>query len=733
MTDPNPADVCCDHCGLPLASGWFGWRAKADIPAAEAGPQYCCSGCRLAAEIASTQPDAAATAMLTRLGFAAFLSMNVMCFTLALWSGDVYADGDPAQSHVGGLLADLFRWFTLILSWPVFYLLAGPIARNAWQQLRRGVLAVDLLLVLGVVAAFAYSTISVIRGAGHIYFEVGCVVLVFVTLGRWLETTGKQQVLAALDALADLLPKTVRRVESLDWPTETIVPLAEVARGDLLRVLPGERIPTDALVKRGQAAIDEQLVTGESQPAIKEPGDLLYGGTLNLDGQLLIETTAAANEGTLERLVEAVRTARRTKGRYQRLADRVSAVFLPLAVTIAVAAFAFHVYRTSWEAGFLAGMAVLLIACPCALGLATPLAIWASLAAAAKQQILFRHGEALERLSGIRAIFFDKTGTLSTGSARVSQFWVIDEADAAEVHAVAGALAAGSSHPLAKAVERYVGAACRAAPLMAVAVDAPAWVVPPGRRDVQVTSVAGRGLQGSLPNGNTVWLGSEQWMHELGLQLPPQLPAWLQAANCHSAALVFVAWQGRVRGVYACDDALRPEAAAVVEQLQRMDIKPAVLSGDRPARVAHVARQLGLQAQGGLLPDQKVAQLRQAKQLYGKIAMVGDGINDAPALATADVGIALACGADVSRDAADVCLLSSHLQQVPQAIELARKTVRTIRQNLFWAFAYNVIGVALAATGHLNPMWAAAAMTVSSVLVVSNSLRLGASENQIGR
>jgi P-type E1-E2 ATPase len=215
-------------------------------------------------------------------------------------------------------------------------------------------------------------------------------------------------------------------------------------------------------------------------------------------------------------------------------------------------------------------------------------------------------------------------------------------------------------------------------------------------------------------------------MRELGLQLPPQLPAWLQAANCKSAALVFVAWQAQVRGVYACDDALRPEAAAVVEQLRQMDIVPAVLSGDRPARVAHVARQLGLQAQGGLLPDQKVARLRQAKQRYGKIAMVGDGINDAPALATADVGIALACGADVSRDAADVCLLSSHLQQVPQAILLARKTVRTIRQNLFWAFAYNVIGVALAATGHLNPMWAAAAMTISSVLVVSNSLRLGA-------
>jgi heavy metal translocating P-type ATPase len=709
------SESCCDYCGLPLSGGWF-WQRESPKSAnldpssqPDHTPQYCCSGCRLAAEIAQDRGDSAPTALLTRLGFAIFLTMNVICFTMVLWSGDVYADGDPNRTQVTGLLADVFRYLSLFFSWPVAYLLAGPLARNAWQQLCRGAAATDLLLVFGVAAAFLYSTISVLRGAGHIYFEVGCIVLVFVTLGRWLETTGKQQANAALDALAKLLPNEVRRIVGT---REEIVPLDEIQTGNVLRLLPGERVPTDARILSGQAAVDEQLVTGESHPSIKECGDVLYGGTLNLDGQLLIQATSAASEGTLQRLVEAVAAARLTKGHYQRLADRVAEWFLPIATLLAVGAFAYHMHYHGIEQGLLAATAVVLIACPCALGLATPLAVWTALGTAARMQILFRHGDSLERLAAVQAVLFDKTGTLSTGEAEVSDSALAIDESPETIRRITRSLVAASSHPLSRAIGEYLG------PPQSADIPLPA-----------VQTVPGRGIVGESSDGLNYFLGSVRWMQESGLIIPTELQTSLDRFAREGKAIACLGWNNKVRAVYACHESLRPEAAMAIHSLQQLNLHLEILSGDYAARAESIAKSLTISVRADLLPSDKVAAVQQAKSQFRAVAMVGDGINDAPALATADVGIAMGCGADVSREAADVCLLSSNLNHLTDAISLARRTVRVIRQNLFWAFAYNIVGIGLACTGKLNPIWAAIAMTASSVIVVTNSLRLGNGKN----
>lgn len=693
--------VCCDYCGLPIGNGWFA-RSKASAKR-EPEPEYCCSGCRLAAEIAG-HGDAPPTALLTRLGFAIFLTLNVVCVTMVLWSGDVYADGDPDRTRVGSLLADLFRYLSLLFSWPVAYLLAGPLIRNSWQQLRRGAAATDLLLVLGVFAAFAYSTISVLRGAGHIYFEVGCVVLVFVTLGRWLETTGRQQATASLDALARLLPNEVRRLVA---GQETATPLEQIVRGDRLRIVAGERIPTDGRLVSGHAAIDEQLVTGESQPSIKEPGDTLYGGTLNHDGTLVVEVTAAAREGTLQRLVDAVAAARRTKGRYQRLVERVASWFLPIAMLIAAGTLVWHATHSGIEPALLAGMAVVLIACPCALGLATPLAVWTAIGAAARRGIVFRHGEALERLAGATSIYFDKTGTLSTGDAHVVEFLAAEGESPDEIHRHAASLAAASDHPFSKAIRGY----------LASALDA--------RQHVPaVQTLPGRGLSARLSDGVTCHLGSLRWLESLGLKTSDDLRFKIETLQQQGLALTGIGWDNALRGVYVFAESMRPEVADAILALRQLRLKIAALSGDHIARVEQIGAQLGIAVTGELLPQDKLAAITSARASGEKTVMVGDGVNDAPALAAADVGVAMGCGADVSRDAAEVCLLGSNLSDLVDAIRLSRATVRAIRQNLFWAFVYNTAGIALACVGMLNPMWAAAAMTVSSVLVVTNSLRL---------
>jgi heavy metal translocating P-type ATPase len=685
-------DRACAYCGLPLPRPW--WPD-------EEGPAYCCFGCRFAASVTQAGGEqGAARWALTRLGLAIFLTMNVMVFTMALWTHDFYGNDPQNSAALAGTLTGLFRYLCLLFALPVLLLLGGPLLESGWQSLRHGGGATDLLLVIGVAASFLYSALSVYRDAGRVYFEVGCVVLVLVTLGRWLEATGKLKAGEAIEALHKLLPDRVRVLRPNE---ETCIPLAEVQVGDTVRVLAGERIPCDGRVLGHAVTVDEQVLTGEARPVVKEAGDAVLGGTLDVDSDLLLQVTAPARGGALARMIELVRQARLAKGRFERLADRVSAWFLPAVLLLALLTVAWHTYRQGPEEGILAGLAVLLIACPCALGIATPLALWVALGRAAGAQVLFRNGEALERLATVRAVRLDKTGTLTTGTSVVAEF-AVDPSECQEVLGQAARLASSSNHTYAFAIRAFAG-------------EKPHPVIPSGEG---VRTLPGRGV---VVNG--VCLGNVRLMEENGLHPREPLAAVIERATKEGQPLTCVGWDRWVRGVFVFREELRAEAREAIDRLREQGLDVAVLTGDHAGRGAALGRELGVTVAAELLPDDKVTALAKARQAFGPVAMVGDGINDAPALAGSDVGVALGCGADVSRDAATVCLLGNDLRRLPWAVGLARAAVRAIRRNLFWAFAYNVLGIGLAVSGYLNPVWAALAMVLSSLFVVSNSLRLG--------
>ncbi|MGC8641022.1 MAG: heavy metal translocating P-type ATPase, partial [Isosphaeraceae bacterium] len=662
----------------------------------------------MAADIVQEKGEAGAVrGMLTRLGLSIFFTMNVMAFTLALWTSDVYEGADTADQLLVAMHG-LFRYLVLLFSLPVLFLLGIPLITSAWENLRRGIVSTDALLSLGVGAAFVTSFRSVFRGAGPIYFEVGCVILVMTTLGRWLEATGRLKASSALDALSRLLPETVRR---LGPGGEENVPLDKVAPGDLLRILPGERFPADGTVERTAALVDEQVLTGESRPVLKEPGGRIFGGTLNLDGDLVVKVSAVGPEAALARVVELVKQARLSKGRYQRLVDRISSWFFPIVATIAVAAFAFHSLHGSLEQGLMAGLAVSLIACPCALGLATPLAVWSAIGQAASHQVLFRGGEALERLAEIRALRFDKTGTLTTGTAVVHACQTEHPEEAEAVLAHAAALAASSSHALSRAI---------------ATLHATRHGLPPDRAE-QVRVVPGRGVLGTLDADGVetfVSLGNFLFMRERGLRLGPLLRSAADQARDDGLSMAMVGWNDETRGLFVFSEQWRPGFAGVITWLKAAGLDVGVLTGDHAARGRAIAQELGVAVETDLLPDQKVEAINRVQREVGPVAMVGDGVNDAPALASSDVGIALACGTDVSRDSAAICLLGDDLIRIPWTIELAQRTIRVIRRNLVWAFGYNTVGVIAAALGWLNPAVAALLMVGSSAMVIGNSLRL---------
>jgi heavy metal translocating P-type ATPase len=674
----------CHFCALPIPG------------ASGPEPRYCCYGCRFAAEVAGASGErGAANWALVRLCLAVFCALNVMAFTMALWSEDVY--GPPgAEETLAGRFHGVFRYLCLLFTLPVLLLLGGPLLEDALAALRRGRLATDLLLLVGVAAAFSFSAWSVGRDGGPIYFEIACMVLVLVTLGRWLEATGKIRATQALEGLQELLPRTARRVHA---GREEVVPLEAVGVGECVRVLAGERIPCDGRVDRNPISVDEQFLTGESRPVEREVGERVWAGALNLDGDAYVAVTAPAHQGALARLAELLREVRLRRSRHERFADRVSAWFLPLVVALAVGTTLYHGRAASWDRGVLAGLSVLLIACPCALGLATPMALWAGLGQAARHQVIFQNAEALERLAEVRVVALDKTGTLTTGRAPVETLALGCDEERHEVLARAAALAGASHHSLSRAIVQYAGAQTEV-------VDA-------------VQTKPGRGVATS-----ETALGSERFMHERACRMPAELADAVARARRRAAPLVCVAWKGQVRGVFVHREELRPEAKSAVAALRALGLRVEVLTGDHAERGAQLGRELGLPVHADLLPEDKLAELERMRRAYGPVAMVGDGINDSPALAASDVGIALGSAVDVARGAAAACLVSDDLTRLPWAIGLARRTLRTIRLNLFWSFVFNVAGLAWACTGRLNPVVAALAMTASSLLVVASSLRL---------
>ncbi len=607
-----------------------------------------------------------------------------------------------------GVHAALPGWAQLVLAGVVQAVFGARFYRGAWHALRAGAGNMDLLVALGTTAAFGLSLWELARGeGGHLYFEASAAVVALVRLGKWLEGRARRGAGAAIRALEQLRPERARVRRD---GAEQELPIAELRAGDLLLVRPGERIPADGVVQDGTGGVDESLLTGEALPVSKQPGSRVTGGSLNGEALLLVQATALGAESRLARMVRLVEDAQAAKPPVQRLVDRVSAVFVPVVAGLAaLTLLGWWLAGSGAEAAVVNAVSVLVIACPCALGLATPAAIMAGTGAAARHGILIRDAAALEQARAIQTVVFDKTGTLTEGRPAVAALRPAPGVAETEMLRLAAALQAGSEHPLGRAVQAAYAAEAHAAGL-----DVP--------RASGVRALPGRGLEG-MAEGRALLLGSRRLMEEAGIDAGPLAPdaAELEAAG---RTVSFLAADGRLLGLLGFGDAVKPGAAKAVATLRRRGLRVVLLTGDNQGAADTAARALGIEeVHAQALPEDK-ARLVAALRGRGAVAMVGDGVNDAAALAAADLGLAMATGTDVAAAAAGITLMRGDPALVPAALDIAGRTYRRIWHGLFWAFAYNVVGIPLAAAGLLSPVAAGAAMAFSSVGVVGSALLL---------
>lgn len=616
-------------------------------------------------------------------------------------------------AHLAGFGTVLPGWVELALATPVQFWIGARFYRAGWKAVRAGAGNMDLLVALGTSAAYGLSLYLLIRswiagGTPALYFDSAAIVITLILFGKVLESRAKRQTGAALRALTALRPDRARLRDAQG--NERDVPVGEVVVGDSVVVRPGERIPVDGVIRAGESAADESMLTGESVPVPKAPGDKVTGGAINADGVLVIETTAIGVESTLSRIVRLVESAQAAKAPIQKLVDRVAAVFVPAVLVVAlITLIGWWAATGDIEHAILSAVAVLVIACPCSLGLATPTAVMAGTGVAARHGILIKDAETLERARKIDTVAFDKTGTLTEGNPSVVALEVAGGIGADDLLRLAASLQRGSEHPLAKAV---------------LAAAETKGVEPRPADDVK--ALPGRGIAGTV-DGRSLVLGSARLLEENGLR--PQALATRADALQHEGRTV--SWlietgdSARILGLVAFGDAVKGNARAAIDRLHAMGLRVAMLTGDNQGSAAVAAKALGIdEVFAEILPEQKSEAVEKLRRDGRAVAMVGDGVNDAPALASADLGIAMSSGSDVAMHTAGMTLMRGDPGLVPAALDISHRTFGKIRQGLFWAFFYNVIGIPLAALGFLSPVIAGAAMALSSVTVVSNALLL---------
>jgi Cu+-exporting ATPase len=601
-------------------------------------------------------------------------------------------------------------WLQALLATPVQFWLGGRFYVAAWKALRAGSGNMDLLVALGTSAAYFYSLWLLSQPhAHHFYFEAAAIVIALVLLGKWLETRAKRSTTLAIRSLMALRPENAR-VERNGGEVE--VPVSAVALGDVVVVRPGERMPVDGRILEGRSALDESLITGESMPVEKHVGDKVIGGSINGAGLLRVETKAVGAQTALARIIALVENAQAKKAPVQKLVDRVSAIFVPIVLAFAGLTFlVWWLYAGDPAGGLIAAVSVMVIACPCALGLATPTAFMVGTGAAARAGILIRDAEALERGREIDTVLFDKTGTLTQGKPRVTEILTPSaDADERALMRLAAAAQQGSEHPLARAILQH----------HAEQGDEPL----PRVEDFQAH--IGRGLTARV-DGRALAIGARALMQDCGVATQ-ELEERASALETQGRSVMWIAELGaapRVLGAVAVSDPIKPHAAQAVRRLIAEGVTPILVTGDNARTAAYVAQRVGVtQVKAGVPPEGKAAEVERLRKQGRRVGMVGDGVNDAPALAAADVGIAMGEGADVAMNTAGVTLMRSDPLLVPDAIAISRATYAKIRQGLFWAFVYNVVGMPVAAFGLLDPVYAGAAMALSSVSVVTNALLL---------
>ncbi|MUL84891.1 MULTISPECIES: heavy metal translocating P-type ATPase [unclassified Mycolicibacterium] len=638
-----------------------------------------------------------------------------------------------AMAMVPALQFTNWQWLSLTLAAPVVVWGALPFHRAAWANLRHGTATMDTLISVGTIAAFGWSlyalfwgtagtpgmrhpfslAVSQSDGTGNIYLEVAAGVTTFILAGRYFEARSKRRAGAALRALLELGAKDVAVLRN---GVEQRIPIESLAVGDEFVVRPGEKIATDGEVIEGSSAVDAAMLTGESVPVEVSPGDQVVGATVNVGGRLVVRAKRIGSDTQLAQMARLVEDAQSGKAQAQRLADRVSAVFVPIVIALAVGTLGFWLGTGGSVAGALtAAVAVLIIACPCALGLATPTALLVGTGRGAQLGILIKGPEVLESTRRVDTVVLDKTGTVTTGAMTLLDVITAPGEDPAEVLRLAGAVEDGSEHPIARAIAK--GARDKVGELPAVQGFA---------------NVAGLGVQGVV-DGHALVVGRRRLLADWARRradhqpepLPPELDTAMREAQALGRTAIAVGWDGQARAVLVVADAVKPTSKEAIGQLRALGLEPIMLTGDNEAAAHAIAEQVGVQeVYAEVLPQDKVDVIKRLQDEGRVVAMVGDGVNDAAALAQADLGLAMGTGTDVAIEASDLTLVRGDLRAAADAIRLSRRTLATIKGNLFWAFAYNVAALPLAAAGLLNPMLAGAAMAFSSVFVVSNSLRL---------
>lgn len=692
MTPSNPSTQSslqtCDQCGLSYgAGGVVSFKGETRL-------HFCCYGCSFTHSVLGDQGESGTAGLfLARLGFSAFLSMNIMALSWALYD---------RQWIALGMEPEALPWIEkllFVLSIPVMLFVGWPYFRTALREFRAWHLSMDSLIGLGTFAAFGFSTYQIFTGGHAIYFDTATMTLVLVTAGRYLEATAKIRTSAAIRKLIELQPDEVRK---MDETRETIVPSEEVQPGDRIKILAGERIPLDGIIIEGATSVDEATLTGEAVPRSKKTGEQVFAATVNHEGVIIVRVTASSGETVHAHIVRLMEEAQRSRSPLQQSVDRMAGRFIPLVIILSCMTFTGWLFASNVDTALLHALTVLVVACPCALGIGTPLANAIALGRAAEAGLLIRSSGVLEKLAEARHIVFDKTGTLTRGEPRL---WELKTALTEDSFlGVVASLEANSEHPLGKAV--VADARAKHKEFLEV-------------RNVSV--LPGLGIKGEVQLGDR-WVMVQAGSAGLFDLEPGQVSA-LQNDE-RSATVMFAGWDGAVQGSMIFNDTLRAHARETVRAIRNGGMTTHVLSGDSKAITRAIAETLSIDhAHGKLLPQEKLEIIHTLKS-GGVTVMIGDGMNDAPALSAADVGIALGSATDIAKESADVTVLGDHLEKIPWLFYFAKRTLGVIRWNLFWAFGYNAVGISLAVTGILQPVLAAGAMILSSLFIIAHSRRL---------